>query len=121
MQLFKHPAAAAGFHDEGLVFVADEKAVVVIELAVKAAVSALAVGLDKVFYDVHRFLCRFRAFQSEPYYIHADKPLGFFVGTFGEKRFVSDGNAPFVDSHFRAPRPAGFDEKNGVNVFRLRN
>lgn len=98
MQLFKHPAAAAGFHDEGLVFVADEKAVVVIELAVKAAVSSLAVGFDEVFYDVHRFLCRFRAFQSEPYYIHADKPLGFL-----SEPLVKSASFPMETPHSLTP------------------
>ena len=56
--------------------------------------------------------------QGKAHHIHAGES-GFSIGTGGKDGFVSDAQAPFVDTHFRTPHPGRSGQEYTIGPVRL--
>ena len=109
------PVPPRRLKDVQLVSVHDQKAVVVIERMVVAAVAALPVPRQQFQQHFQRGARGFAALERQPQHVHAGQPL-LLIGTARPHRFVADANAAVVHAHLTAPQPCGLREQQAMRL-----
>ena len=120
---FSHPVLPGGFEDILLLPVGNNKAVVVVKLAVVvAATGILPVCFQQGSDAVEGMSGGIGPFQGQAQHIHAgEAAIVLAEREAGENGFVADDHALFVGAHFCAPHLEGLAEDHLIGLRGLRD